>query len=118
MPQAVRAVADRLVGRGLLERSADGYAIHGDPEKVRLSDVVDAMARDPERADGRAELLDQLGPEGRASLATVAGVRTITSGDITLRQLADGAFPGRACAEAALAPAAPRTRLVERHGES
>ena len=118
LPQAIRAIADRLVARGLLERSSDGYAIRGDPDKVRLSDVVDAMARDPERADGRAELLDQLGPEGRAALATVAGVRTITSGDITLRQLADGAFPGRASATGALAPGAARATLVERHGES
>lgn len=118
LPQAIREIADRLVERGLLERSSDGYAIRGDPEKVHLSDIADAMARDPERADGRAELLDQLGPEGRAALATVAGVRTITSGDITLRQLADGAFPGRASAASALAPGAPRTRLVERHGES
>jgi len=118
LPQAIRAVADRLLGRGLLEHSLDGYAIRGDPDKVRLSDVVDAMARDPERADGRAELLAQLGPDGRAALATVAGVRTITSGDITLRQLADGAFPGRASAQAALAPGRAGARLVERRGES
>ena len=118
LPQAVRAIADRLVRRGLLEHGSAGYAIRGDPEKVHLSDVAGAMARDPGRADGRAELLDQLGPEGRAALATVAGVRTITSGDVTLRQLADGAFPGRASAEAALTPPAARARLVEGHGES
>jgi membrane protein len=118
LPQAVRTIADRLVRRGLLEHNSDGYAIRGDANHVYLSDVVDAMARDPERADGRAELLDQLGPDGRAALATVAGVRTITSGDMTLRQLADGAFPGRAAAESALASGAPRARLVERQGES
>ena len=118
LPQAVRAIADRLVGRGLLDQTLDGYAIRGDPDKVRLSDVVDAMARDPERAVGRAELLDLLGPDGRAALATVAGVPAITSGDVTLRQLAEGAFPGRASAQAALAPGRAGATLVERHGES
>ena len=58
------------------------------------------------------------GRRARAALATVAGVRTITSGDITLRQLADGAFPERASGKAALAPGGARARLVERHGES
>ena len=117
LPQSVREIADRLVGRGLLDHRPDGYAIRGDPEKIQLSDVVDAIARDPERADGRAELLDRLGPDGRAALASLVAVRT-SSVNITLRQLADGAFPARASVQAALAPGTREARLVERHGES
>ena len=117
LPQSVREIADRLVGRGLLDHRPDGYAIRGDPEKIHLSDVVDAIARDPERADGRAELLERLGPDGRAALASLVTVRTTTV-NVTLRQLADGAFPGRASAQAALAPGRAGARLVERRGES
>lgn len=91
LPQTVRSVADQLVERGLLARGATGYALRGDADEVRLSEVVDALARDPARADGRAALLDQLGPEARASLAAAGGAGVVTPGDMTLRQLADGA---------------------------
>jgi membrane protein len=91
LPQAVRAAADRLVQRGLLARSAKGYVLRADPDQVRLSDVCDAMARDPADADGRAALLEQLGPHARASLARGAIGRIDARGDVTLRQLADRA---------------------------
>ena len=108
LPQAVRWVADRLVLRGLLARSVDGYTLHGDPDQLRLSDVCDALARDPGRAAGRAELraelFAQLSPEARTSLANVAGVGAATSGGMTLRELAGRAAPGGHQAEADLRP--------------
>jgi membrane protein len=91
LPQAVRSVADKLVRHGLLARGVDGYRLRGDPDRVQLSDVVDAMARDRGRAAGRAELLAQLRPEARAALATVTSA--VMSADMTLRQLADGGSP-------------------------
>ena len=91
--------------RGLLEHSADGYAIRGDPEQgppVRCGRRDGARSRAaPKAAPSCSTSWDRMA--GRR-WRRMAGVRTITSRDITLRQLADGAFPGRASAEAALAP--------------
>lgn len=99
-PQLVRAIGSRLVDRGLLaDAGRDRFALARTPDRIGITEVIDAVVRDPALDSVRRARVD------RHLSARLIASRQITGPDQTLRELAGEA-------ERAPPPAAEATSIA------
>jgi membrane protein len=105
-PPAVEDVLEPLVRTGVLARAVCageiGYVPGRDLDAVRVTDVRDALRREPEADPIRSAVSRQLGGDLERMLRALDEERRASSRNLTLRQLAALVAPAPA------APAAPR----------
>ena len=91
-PPVVEEILEALVRAGLLVRTvsghATGYVPGRDLDDVRVSDLLDALRRDPAAEDIRAGVERRLGPELQRLLRAHEDERRRSAHNATLRELA------------------------------
>ncbi|MFT3914217.1 MAG: YihY/virulence factor BrkB family protein [Anaeromyxobacteraceae bacterium] len=96
-PAVAEDVLEALVRAGVLARTVSGVDLAWvpgrDPGTLRVSDVADALRRDPGAAGARASFERRLPPGLRALAAALEGERRASPNDLTLRELAALAGP-------------------------
>jgi membrane protein len=112
-PPIVEDILHALVRAGLLVRTVSerevGFVPGRDVDAIRVSDVRDALRRDPAADDVRASVERHLGPELQRLLRTAEQECRQSASDLTLRALAGLARePGASAAAAAHARGRPR----------
>ena len=85
-PQPIRAIGARLVERGLLTNAGlDQFALAGNPERISVAEVMDAVTRDPTLDPARRARLDH--HRSARAVAAIAS-HAIPEAGLTLRDLA------------------------------
>jgi membrane protein len=85
-PQLIREIGGRLVKRGLLaDAGLDWFALAGNPERIGVAEIMDAVARNPELDAARRARLDH--HRSARAVAAIAS-RPIPEAGPTLRDLA------------------------------
>jgi membrane protein len=85
-PQLVRRMGTRLVERGLLaEAGLDRFALGGDPDRIGIAEILDAVVRNPALDSAR---LARNGEQRSARVIAAIASRDIPEAGQTLRELA------------------------------